>query len=77
MIAGTSAKYNWTHVGGIAEIFAQHGICSVESYIRTVAESVDLQGDVKGSFHPNYKGHQAVANVLWPYLRTRFSEGEP
>lgn len=73
VICEASKKFRWNFVKKIEEIFSSHGICSANSFIRTISESVEIQGNFLGSFHPNYKGHQAVANVFWPPLRTHFA----
>ena len=43
-----------------------HGYCAGElSWMRTIAQSVQLQGNYKGGFHPNRFGHQAYQRAYY------------
>jgi lysophospholipase L1-like esterase len=61
----TAALVNqWTYVTGISADFHTHGYPAVNSWIRRLGESYQLQGTHQGLFHPNAAGHQAVAKRL-------------
>ncbi|WP_426573856.1 Ig-like domain repeat protein [Aquihabitans sp. McL0605] len=52
-------------VGGIKSVFAKHGYCAQDRYIRTLAESLLYQRGIDGAFHPNAEGHlYAYANKI-------------
>ena len=43
-----------------------HGYCAGQSaWVRTITQSIRMQGNVKGGFHPNQFGHQAYADVYY------------
>ncbi|KAE9413673.1 hypothetical protein Angca_001485, partial [Angiostrongylus cantonensis] len=57
-------EHGWHVASGIPSLFAQHGICSSQSYIRSRSESIAMQGNTMGAFHPNEVGHLAVSNEI-------------
>lgn len=69
LIREQSKILGWNLVGGIAEAFRTHGYCSKDPYIRTVDESLEVQGAGFGAFHPTYAGHQVVADLAWPKIK--------
>lgn len=70
--AANNDGYGWTVVGGIYQGFRQHGYCSTANWIVRLEQSIDWQGDINGSFHPNNAGHsfygQRIVAVLRPKL---------
>ncbi|EYB89863.1 hypothetical protein Y032_0227g2831 [Ancylostoma ceylanicum] len=62
-------EHGWHVASTIPSLFARRGICSSQSYIRTREESLALQGNAVGAFHPNEQGHRAVAAELLKMLR--------
>ena len=63
--ASTAARANhWTYVTGISAAFRTHGYPSTASWIRHIDDSIAMQGDVDGTFHPTALGHQAIARRL-------------
>jgi hypothetical protein len=68
-IAAAANAYDWTLVKGISADFLRHGYPSNNSWIRTLGDSVDMQGNEDGTFHPNAAGHNDIAvHLLDTYL---------
>jgi hypothetical protein len=69
VIAAAAKAYNWTLVQDISADFRTHGYPSSSSWIRSLGESIEMQGDYDGTFHPNAAGHQDIAShFLATYL---------
>ncbi|PIO71737.1 hypothetical protein TELCIR_06359 [Teladorsagia circumcincta] len=62
-------QYGWHVATAIPSLFARKGICSSQSFIRSRQESIALQGNAMGAFHPNEAGHRAVAKEILRELR--------
>ncbi|CAI5450699.1 unnamed protein product [Caenorhabditis angaria] len=60
-------KYGWELVD-ISEIFRRRGLCSKNSLIRSRNESLALQSNDYGSFHPNIEGHRLISEKLVSHL---------
>ncbi len=79
LIATTCAKCGWTKIDGVDEMFSRHGICARNTFVRSLRESMGLQGDINGAFHPNAKGHQGVTEFVWnkmePLLKKKLGNG--
>ncbi|PIC30396.1 hypothetical protein B9Z55_021647 [Caenorhabditis nigoni] len=63
-------EYGWITVD-TSEIFGTRGICSNRSLIRSRNESLVLQGNEYGSFHPNEEAHQLIAMKILETLKER------
>ncbi len=65
-IRGAANHHRWTVVEGVDEAFDGHGICAPrgERWVRTLHESLTLQGDHRGTLHPNEDGHRATASLI-------------
>jgi hypothetical protein len=63
-IATAAEKYHWTLVQGISADFRTHGYPSTTPWIRTLGESILMQGNEDGTFHPNAAGHFDIAEHL-------------
>jgi hypothetical protein len=61
----------WIWIGDVAERFAGHGYCANEPYFRAYSESCAMQGDYKGTMHPNAAGHREYGLLIADAL-TRF-----
>jgi lysophospholipase L1-like esterase len=62
---------HWTLVRGISADFRTHGYPSTTPWIRTLGQSLMMQGDVDGTFHPNAAGQQDIAaHLMATYLGT-------
>ena len=75
VIATAAKTYNWTLVQGISTDFLTHGYPSTSPWIITLGQSLEMQGDDDGTFHPNAAGHLDIAeHFLDTYLANL---GEP
>ncbi|KAI6213508.1 hypothetical protein M3Y94_00158800 [Aphelenchoides besseyi] len=72
LIEQKAKLYGWTAVPEVTDLFARNGICAQKSLIRGVAESISVQGDTGGSFHPTSKAHVQIADLIFSKLK--FSE---
>ncbi len=63
-ITSAAAQYGWTLVPGLTTDFRTHGYPSTSTWIRTVTQSLAMQGSPTGTFHPNAAGQQAIAALL-------------
>lgn len=73
-IATAAKTYHWTLVPGLSQDFRTHGYPSTTSWIRTLGDSLLMQGDADGTFHPNAAGQQDIAaRLLETYNRTTAS----
>jgi len=69
VIASAASKYHWTLVTGISADFLTHGYPSTTPWIRTLGQSLEMQGNDDGAFHPNAAGHLDIAkHFLSTYL---------
>ncbi|WKY13538.1 hypothetical protein Q1695_004408 [Nippostrongylus brasiliensis] len=62
-------EHGWHVASAVPALFARKGICSSQSYIRSRQESLSMQGNAMGAFHPNEDGHRAVAKEILKLLR--------
>ncbi|HEY3497383.1 MAG TPA: carbohydrate-binding domain-containing protein, partial [Polyangiaceae bacterium] len=53
-------RHGFHFVDGIARDFRTHGYCSSEPWFRYYLESLSIQGDRRGTLHPNKEGHVAI-----------------
>jgi lysophospholipase L1-like esterase len=68
-IARAAKRYHWTLVAGISADFRTHGYPSTTPWIRTLGQSLQMQGNVDGTFHPNAAGHGDIAlHLMETYL---------
>ncbi|KAF1755006.1 hypothetical protein GCK72_021573 [Caenorhabditis remanei] len=58
-----AAEHRWITVD-TTDIFRTRGICSSRSLIRSRNESMMLQGNEYGSFHPNEEAHRLIAERI-------------
>ena len=67
-IAGMAA-HGWRPVLGHYADFLTHGYCADGgSWIRSINQSLRMQNNEKGAFHPNAAGHKNMATHLLPTL---------
>jgi lysophospholipase L1-like esterase len=75
-IAATHDRFGWDVVTGAAQSFRGHGYCAGDqAWMRRVEESIFSQGGdptgggrILGTFHPNYRGQQAFADLVAPQV---------
>src|SRR5262249_8971605 len=53
VIATAAQKYHWTLVRGVSADFRTHGYPSTAPWIRTLGESILMQSNEDGAFHPD------------------------
>ena len=71
-------KPSWFYVDGIAEGFAGHGYCTGdESFYVRAEESFAIQGDGKGTMHPNAGGLAVYARRIAEMVREHTIETRP
>lgn len=63
-IASAAKTDHWTLVPGITADFLTHGYPSTTPWIRTLGQSLLIEGSVDGTFHPNADGQQDIADRL-------------
>lgn len=63
-IAVAARRHGWTLVPGITGDFRTHGYPSSSPWIRTLPQSLAMQGNVDGTFHPNADGQRDIAGRL-------------
>ncbi|MEE9417232.1 MAG: GDSL-type esterase/lipase family protein, partial [Acidimicrobiales bacterium] len=71
-VRAAAEKHGWTLVGGSPELFADHGYCSNDSWIVSLAQSLSRQGDQNGTLHSTRKGNDAQAGLVVPIVRSDF-----
>uniref|UniRef100_A0A915PQX7 SGNH hydrolase-type esterase domain-containing protein n=1 Tax=Setaria digitata TaxID=48799 RepID=A0A915PQX7_9BILA len=64
LITKKSKQYGWTAIEGVAELFRSRGCCSSKSLIRSISDSIRLQGNSFGAFHPTEEAHQQIADLV-------------
>ncbi|MGO9467991.1 MAG: hypothetical protein ACLQIB_46785 [Isosphaeraceae bacterium] len=68
VITTAAREYKWTLVTNIVTDFNTHGYPSTSRWIRTLGESLAMQGNQDGTFHPNALGNLDIAkNLLAAY----------
>jgi hypothetical protein len=60
-----AADQNWILIDGIADQFKGHGYCADNTYYIHAQESCKYLGNIKGTMHPNIKGHEIIANYIY------------
>jgi len=66
------AQYGWTYIDGISNLFSKHGYCAGDqSWFVHIGESSDTQGNHDGAVHPNKTGHQKIAELAYPIIRSK------
>jgi hypothetical protein len=64
VISAAARAYRWTLVPGIDGDFRTHGYPSTSPWIRTLGQSLAMQGNDDGTFHPNAAGQRDIAAHL-------------
>lgn len=65
-------RYRWTYIDGIRDLFKNHGYCAGDqSWFVFISESLENQGDVSGSVHPNETGHKKIAELAFPVIQRK------
>lgn len=56
-----SRRLGWGYIGGIARSFTGRGYCAPGRYYVQAEESLVIQGDTRGTIHPNVDGSKEIA----------------
>jgi hypothetical protein len=67
-ISEAAQAHKWRFVSGIAARFLPHGYAAQDHWFNTLTESLVRQSDYLGSIHPNMKGLQSMANLLYAHI---------
>jgi lysophospholipase L1-like esterase len=57
-------RHGWNFLGGITRQFLNHGYCADDRWVRQILESLVVQGDQFGAFHPNVAGHAIYRDAI-------------
>lgn len=69
-VEAAANDHNWTFVDGVVNGFRGRGYCeSDDRYFVTLSESRRSQGNIKGTMHPNRKGHRIYADRITAALQ--------
>ncbi|KAI1719192.1 GDSL-like lipase/Acylhydrolase family domain-containing protein [Ditylenchus destructor] len=72
MITEKGEKFGWTVVGDeVDKLFKTTGMCSSRSLIRNSEDSLRLQGDYFGAFHPTEEAHSRIAEHVFRKVNFR------
>jgi lysophospholipase L1-like esterase len=79
MITTMAQRYGWHLVAGAEQGFHRHGYCAGDkSWVVTLDQSKQNEGDTSGTLHPNSAGQQYLATLLTPLLtRLLYPDGKP
>jgi hypothetical protein len=61
--------HGWFFIDGIAAGFAGRGYCAENSLFLKAEQSLVIQGDIKGTAHPNPSGHGVYARLIAEAVR--------
>ncbi len=76
-VAAAAAANGWHVVRGIQEAFRRHGYCSSSSWIVGLSESLQSQGDIAGTLHPNRQGQVIISRLVVSELKRQGITGRP
>jgi lysophospholipase L1-like esterase len=68
-LKAAAATYGWHYVTGFAAQSLTHGLCAASPWFVGVYDSLVTQHDVLGTLHPNARGQQAAAALVFADLR--------
>ena len=74
-VATAAQQWGWQLVTGAQQGFRTHGYCSASSWIVGLAQSLDTQGNERGTMHPNVAGHTFIARRVLELLRPELLPG--
>lgn len=63
-IRSVAEQRNWVLVDGLRSLTRGHGYCSDDPWFHTLKSSWETQKDLKGTAHPNRRGHEAMATAV-------------
>lgn len=71
LITNVTAELNWISVKNVGANLDANGICTPvreNALVANVVESLTIQADPHGAFHPNCRGQRASAELLFPIV---------
>jgi hypothetical protein len=76
-------EFGWNYVDGIFSEFGgdsangvAHGFCACDPWVNLIVDSVNIQGDIRGTIHPNREGHLWYARRLVKALNAKGVTGQ-
>jgi lysophospholipase L1-like esterase len=67
-LAAAAARNRWDEVGGVANLFREHGYCAGDrAWVSTLSKSLLALGGAgrhRGTLHPNEAGHEATSTLI-------------
>lgn len=64
-VRAAAQAHDWTYVGGTVDAALRHGLCNCDDpYFNTPGQAMFVQGDIRGSLHPNREGHRRIYQPL-------------
>jgi lysophospholipase L1-like esterase len=65
-------RFQWLYIDGVSNLLRNHGYCAGDqSWFVFVSESLESQGDIGGSVHPNETGHKKIAEMAFPAIQRK------
>jgi lysophospholipase L1-like esterase len=70
VMRSASQRNGWAYISGIRDKFRGHGYCADDddTWFRSYTGSKKLQGNDRGTAHPNPDGHRAIADVASTFV---------
>ncbi|GMS79714.1 hypothetical protein PENTCL1PPCAC_1889 [Pristionchus entomophagus] len=69
LILKTGKEAGWNVEERVPGVFSRGGICSKHRLIRSISDSISIQGDPLGAFHPTEIAHSQIADLFIAKLR--------
>jgi hypothetical protein len=64
-VRAAATAHGWKYIGGTMEASDRNGVCNCDDpYFNVPGQAIFIQGDVRGSIHPNRKGHKKIYQPL-------------
>jgi hypothetical protein len=63
-ISNGAIVFGWNFVTGVADAFASHGYCNMDTWTVHYGQSWVNQDDQNGTLHPNNMGHNGYATQI-------------
>ncbi|VDD86885.1 unnamed protein product [Enterobius vermicularis] len=70
LISQKAREQSWTVIDNISAIFRFRGLCSTKPLIRSTKDSLRLQGNIFGAFHPTEEAHQQIAELILKQIKS-------
>jgi lysophospholipase L1-like esterase len=67
-VSAAATRYGWNAIPAESAMYG-HAICQDDRMVNLFRQSMDRQGDNRGTLHPNANGYRAMADVAFRSLR--------